>query len=122
VRDPLRRLRRFDALTTLERLRRLADRLSVAARAAAPYAGPRRPAGAVGELGDLRALLREHHRAKASVATLRGLAERDPRQRVGRRACSPAPSARRLRGRRPAPASRAALERALRPKLWAWVP
>lgn len=117
VREPLRRARRASP-DDLEKLRRLVDRLYVAARAAAPYAGPdaRR---AVGELADLRALLREHHRAEASVDTLRGLAERKGEN---------AWEAGLLAGAQRALANDAragiadALERATRPKLWSWVP
>jgi hypothetical protein len=117
VRDPLRRARRASP-DDLEKLRRLVDRLYVAARAAAPYAGPdaRR---AVGQLADLRALLREHHRAEASVETLRRLAERNGEN---------AWEAGLLAGAQRALANDAraaiadALERAMRPKLWSWVP
>jgi hypothetical protein len=117
VRKPLQRLRR-DAPDDLEKLRRHVERLYVAVRAAAPYAGPdaRR---AVGELADLRALLREHHRAIASVDTLRALAER-----MGENAWE----AGLLAGAERALAAEAragiagALERALRRKLWTWVP
>jgi inorganic triphosphatase YgiF len=117
VREPLRRVRR-DSVDDLEQLRRRVDRLYVAARAAAPYAGPdaRR---AVGALADLRALLREHHRALASVETLRALAERKGEN---------AWEAGLLAGAERALAAEAragiadALERATRRKLWAWVP
>jgi len=117
VREPLRRLRRDDA-DDLDRLRRDVDRLYVAARAAASYAGPdaRR---AVAALNDLRSLLREHRRASACVDTLRALASRH---------ASTAWEAGLLAGAERALAAEAragiadALERATRRKLWAWVP
>src|SRR5262249_10956456 len=74
VREPLRRVRRASP-DDLEKLRRHVDRLYVAARAAAPYAGPTAKR-AVSELADLRVLLREHARAQATVDTLRHAAER----------------------------------------------
>ena len=117
VREPLRRVRRA-APDDVEKLRRQVDRLYVAARAAAPYAGPTAKR-AVSELADLRVLLREHARAQATVDTLRSAAER-----TGANAWE----AGLLAGAERALAAEAragiadALERATRRKLWDWVP
>jgi hypothetical protein len=115
VRGPLRRLTRAPA-DDPERQRKLADRLAVAADAAAPYADAR---AALAELDELRALLREHRQATTAVEALAALAARSPAHawEAGLLAGAERTRAAEARG-----AVAYAFARATRRKLWSWVP
>ncbi len=115
VREPLKRLRRAPA-DDPERQRRLADRLAVAASAAAPYADAK---PALSELAELRAVLREHRHATTAVETLAALAARSPEHawEAGLLA-----GAERTRAAEARNAVAYAFTRATRRKLWTWVP
>jgi hypothetical protein len=113
VRNPLRRVRRA-ALDDPERLRRLVERLHAAARAAAPHAG-----ADLRRLAELRAVLREHHRALTAVDALRALAARSPQHAW---AAGLLAGEERVRAAEARAAIPEAVERAMRRKAWTWVP
>ena len=115
VREPLRGLSRAPA-DDPERQRRLADRLAVAASAAAPYADAR---AALAELDELRAVLREHRHATSAIDALAALAARSPEHAWEAGLLAGAERARAAEAR---DAVANALARATRRKLWAWVP
>ena len=115
VREPLKRLMGAPA-DDPQRQRRLADRLAVAARAAAPYADAK---AALAELDELRAVLREHRHATTGIETLAALAARAPEHAWEAGLLAGAERARAAEARH---AVAYAFARATRRKLWAWVP